>query len=111
MSLFTYTYFSQTYVQTVSFDGFGCLLSACFSFFHPPPVYYMFPLYTFIPSHYFFFAVTSLVTLVTFTILSGLTPALASFLRPCFQHQITFHNFEFPNRSTPWGQPFRVRVF
>lgn len=66
MSLFTYTYLSQTFVQTVSCDGFGCQLSTSLSTFHPPSIYYMFLVYTFNSSRNFFSAVSCLFALYRF---------------------------------------------
>ena len=63
-------------------------LSTCLSSFHSPSIYYRFLVYTFNSSRYFF--------LLSFAYLpiTGLTPALAMFLRTCFQRQLTFDNPE-----------------
>ncbi len=84
----THTFLNPT--RTVSCNGFGCLLSACLISSHPLPVHYVSLCVTPSTIRTISFLLFSHLHSSHSTFLSGFIPALAMFLRPCFQP--SFHS-------------------
>jgi len=98
MTLITYTYLFQTYCAWLS--------AFCMPLFFPPSTHPLHvPLHTFNSLQYIFL-LPFLFALVALNIPLRFDTTAGHVLRPCFQRQLTFYNFEFRNRSTTCGQLF-----